>query len=57
MRRGCKSTIYTNLPIGTYNYEEFHNILTDKEWIGSYPFFKYESQDNNNIIVADETIL
>lgn len=52
-----KSTIYTNLPIGTYNYEEFHNILTDKEWIGSYPFFKYESQDNNNIIVADETIL
>ena len=52
-----KSTIYTNIPIGTYNYEEFHNILTDKEWIGSYPFFKYESQDNNKIIITKETII
>lgn len=43
-----KSSIYTNLPKGTYDYEEMQNLLTEKEWIGSYPFYKYETKDENN---------
>ena len=43
-----KSSIYTNLPKGTYNYDEMQNLLTEKEWIGTYPFYKYETKDENN---------
>ena len=42
-----KSSIYKNLPEGTYSYEEFQNLLTEKEWIGSYPFYKYETKDDS----------
>lgn len=42
-----KSSIYKNLPEGTYSYEEFQNLLTEKEWIGSYPFYKYETKEDS----------
>ena len=47
------SLIYRQLPSGTYTYEEFHNLLDENGWIGSYPLYAYEEypssqvQDNN----------
>lgn len=47
------SNIYKQLPSGTYTYEEFHNLLDENGWIGSYPLYAYEEypssqvQDNN----------
>lgn len=37
-----KSTIYKNIPAGTYNYEELQQLLEQQEWIGSYPLYFYE---------------
>lgn len=50
------SSIYINLPKGTYDYEGMQNLLTEKEWIGSYPFFKYEESTETNKTVTTETI-
>ena len=37
------SEIYNNLKCGTYNYEEFNNLLVEAEWIGSFPFYYFEN--------------
>lgn len=50
------SSIYTNLPKGTYDYEGMQNLLTEKEWIGSYPFFKYEESTKANKTMITETV-
>jgi len=50
------SSIYINLPKGTYDYEGMQNLLTEKEWIGSYPFFKYEESTEKNKTVTTEII-
>ena len=36
------SKIYRNLQEGTYSYEEFHNMLVENGWIGSFPLYAYE---------------
>lgn len=36
------SEIYRNLQEGTYTYEEFHNMLVENDWIGSFPLYAYE---------------
>ena len=38
---GC-STIYKQLPSGTYTYEELDNLLDENGWIGSFPLYAYE---------------
>ena len=50
------SSIYTNLPKGTYDYEGMQNLLTEKEWIGSYPFIKYEESTKANKTIITETV-
>lgn len=41
------SDIYNNIDAGTYTFEQLHQILYDKEWIGSYPFYCYENNEYN----------
>ena len=43
---GC-STIYTEIPQGTYTFEQLNKILYDTQWIGSYPFYCYENNEYN----------
>ena len=42
-----KSEIYNDLKEGTYTYEEFHKMLEDTKWIGSYPLYDYEFGSTN----------
>lgn len=37
-----KSPIYKQLHAGAYTYEEFDYILSETQWIGSYPLYAYE---------------
>lgn len=41
------SDIYNDIDAGTYTYEQLHQILSDKKWIGSYPFYCYENNEYN----------
>ncbi|MBR4730884.1 MAG: recombinase family protein, partial [Prevotella sp.] len=44
-----KSEIYRQLHAGTYNYEEFHNILVENDWIGSFPLYAYEEYPSEHV--------
>ena len=43
------SIIYSQLPSGTYTYEEFHNLLEENGWIGSYPLYAYEEYPSSQV--------
>lgn len=43
------SKIYRNLQEGTYSYEEFHNMLVENGWIGSFPLYAYEEYPSAQI--------
>ena len=44
-----KSEIYRQLHAGTYTYEEFHNILVENDWIGSFPLYAYEEYPSEHV--------
>ena len=44
-----KSEIHRQLQKGTYTYDEFHNMLVENEWIGSFPLYAYEEYPSEHI--------
>lgn len=50
-----QSSIYKELPAGTYNYEELQQLLEEHGWIGSYPLYFYEEAPDTTQAYENET--
>jgi hypothetical protein len=48
------SEIYRNLQEGTYSYEEFHNMLVENGWIGSFPLYAYEEYPSEQVQIDNK---
>ena len=44
-----RSQIYTKLHAGEYTYEAFDNMLSETNWIGSYPLYAYEEYPSEHV--------
>ena len=51
------SEIYRQLHAGTYTYEEFHNILVENNWIGSFPLYAYEEYPTEHVQESNEQVI
>jgi hypothetical protein len=43
-----KSDLYTEFKAGVYTFNEMHKLIRDTNWLGSYPFYKFENNTSEN---------